>query len=150
MASEEPESFHWHYPDLDGKNFKFHGRTLLITVILFTTLLFITFLCIYARWVCRYRQLAVASTHVDLNPAMGAPLAAAGLDPAAIESLPVYVHRSSADEADCSICLSKFEEEEKIKGVFGGVCSVNLREKGEGKGGFWRFEKKKEKQDGEE
>ncbi|XP_077212823.1 RING-H2 finger protein ATL66-like [Tasmannia lanceolata] len=115
MASQDVQPFHWHYTELDDKRFEVHGHTLQLIVILFAILLLFTFLCLYARWVCRYRQLAAARTRVNQNPLPERRSESSGLDPATIESLPVQLHRSSAEEVQCSICLSNFIEEEKVK-----------------------------------
>ncbi|KAG9453539.1 hypothetical protein H6P81_006443 [Aristolochia fimbriata] len=124
MASQDSQPFHWHYGELDDKNFQIHGKGLLLIVILFAVLLFFTLLCLYAKWVCRYRRQlspgAAAGGHQP-NPNLQAGVPPshhrAGLDPAVIGRIPVQLHAASpAEEAvQCSICLSNFVEGEKVK-----------------------------------
>ncbi|XP_068667750.1 RING-H2 finger protein ATL66-like [Aristolochia californica] len=119
MASQDSQPFHWHYGELDDKNFQIHGKGLLLIVVLFAVLLFFTLLCLYARWVCRYRRqlspgpLADGHHHATNIPPLHQRT---GLDPAAISSIPVLLHVTSpADDVQCSICLSNFVEGEKVK-----------------------------------
>ncbi|XP_068644883.1 RING-H2 finger protein ATL66-like [Aristolochia californica] len=119
MASQDPQPFHWHYGELDDKNFQIHGKRLLLILILFAVLLFLTLLCLYARWVCRYRRLLsrgpLAHDH-QLPTNIPPPLQRTGLDPVVIGSIPVQLHVASpADDVQCSICLSNFVEGEKVK-----------------------------------
>ncbi|KAJ4970973.1 hypothetical protein NE237_004072 [Protea cynaroides] len=121
MAAQT-QPFHWHYDELDDKNFQIHGRTLLLTVILFSLFLLFTLLCLYARWVCRYRQRPATANDPALSASTTLPATQSGrslgLDPAIIDSLPITLHRSSttpADETQCSICITIFEDQEKVK-----------------------------------
>ncbi|KAK9159137.1 hypothetical protein Scep_005711 [Stephania cephalantha] len=119
MASSSQDSqeqpFHWHYSGFEDKSFHFHGRALLLIIILFSLLILFTLLCLYARWVCRYsdHQPAASTTNAAAPP----DGTAAGLDHATINSFPTLLHCSSSDEtaAQCSICLSSFRDEEKVK-----------------------------------
>ncbi|KAD7480243.1 hypothetical protein R6Q59_009013 [Mikania micrantha] len=123
MTTPDSQSFQWRYDDLDDKNFQIHGRTLFFIIVLFSVILLITLLFLYARWICRSSfsasSAAVAdttalSTHVHpFSPPKG-------LDAAAIDSLPITLHRVStssatACESECCICLGVFEEGEKVK-----------------------------------
>ncbi|XP_058110320.1 RING-H2 finger protein ATL66-like [Magnolia sinica] len=114
MNSPDNHPFHWHYAELDDKNFQIHGQSLLLLLILFSILLLFTLICLYTRWACRYRQSTAAAAQQQQQQGLQM-VRPVGLDRATIESLPVYLHRSSASEAQCSICLSSFQEEEKVK-----------------------------------
>ncbi|OUZ99133.1 zinc finger protein [Macleaya cordata] len=130
MASSHEDShrFHWHYAELDDKNFQVHGRSLLFIIILFSLLLLLTFLCLYARWLYRFHRRSsslptfmatTTTTTTDMNPPPGG-LPPLGLDPATINSFPIILYRSSTDPnsdetQSCSICLSTLQDEEKVK-----------------------------------
>ncbi|KAJ9160358.1 hypothetical protein P3X46_025766 [Hevea brasiliensis] len=127
MSSQDSQPFHWHFSaDLNDNDFVIHGQTLfLIIIILFSLLVLITTLFLYARCVCRYRQ-----QHFPNNPPLHAPpLRSQGLHPTIIKSLPVTLHQSSSSslcggnrgnsnvvvEAECCICLGVFEDGDKVK-----------------------------------
>ena len=115
MGPQEPgQRFHWHYNELDDKNFQLHGRgSILVAVIAFSVLLFFTLLCLYMRWTWRYhRQESVIS--LDLAEHRSAAIASGGLDQAAIDAIPVLVV-GSGDESQCSICLSNVAAGQKVK-----------------------------------
>ncbi|RWR81340.1 RING-H2 finger protein ATL66-like protein [Cinnamomum micranthum f. kanehirae] len=115
MASQDSQPFHWHYGELNDKNFQLHGRGLLLLIILFSICLVFTLICLYAKWMCRYRQLAASGTG---SPQLHLPSRAqsTGLDPLAINSLPIHLHHSpAAGEVQCCICLSSFQKGEKVK-----------------------------------
>ncbi|KAJ4970101.1 hypothetical protein NE237_003200 [Protea cynaroides] len=120
MATQA-QHFHWHFYEHDNKDFQFHGRTLLF-IIFFTLFLLFTLLCLYARWLYRYHRrsatataaAASASTSHQTTP----PIRSVGLDPATVDSLPIILHHSSissADETQCSICITTFKEQENVK-----------------------------------
>ncbi|KAL6003302.1 hypothetical protein ACLOJK_023525 [Asimina triloba] len=113
MNSQE-NHLHWHYGELDDKNFQLHGQSLLLILILFAILLLFTLLCLYTRWACRYRHSPVPARQARPAAAAAAHHQTVGLDSITIESLPIHLHKSS-NEAQCSICLSSFQEEEKVK-----------------------------------
>ncbi|KAI3839044.1 hypothetical protein MKX03_028682 [Papaver bracteatum] len=120
--------FHWHYADMDDKNFQVHGRSLLFIIIIFSLLLILCLLCLYARWLYRYRRsslsfptttataMATINTTLLPDPPSGDPLS--GLDQDTINSFPVILHHSddpNSAETQCSICLSVLQDEEKVK-----------------------------------
>lgn len=122
MAAQDaqPSSFHWHYPDLEDKNFTLHGTTsVVVLVLVLVLLLFITLSCIYIR---RGRRTSSdSSDYHESGPGAPKPTSPLGLDPKAISSLPVLLHKRTNDsdekepESTCSICLSEFIEGENIK-----------------------------------
>ncbi|KAK8485268.1 hypothetical protein V6N13_062735 [Hibiscus sabdariffa] len=117
MASA-PESdsppFHWHFVDLDDRDFEIHGRTVFFTVVLFAILLIFTLIFIYARWLCgsRHPQEQPTSSHAPLPPPP--PQQPRGLDPDAINALPLTV---ATRGSECCICLGVFEDDEKVKAL---------------------------------
>lgn len=120
MASQEPsQRFHWHYGELDDKNFQLHGRSsILVAVIVFSVLLLFTLLCLYVRWTCRYRRqeaMVSMSDHRSASASGQSTLASSGLDQAAIDALPVRIVSLPADEAQCSICLCNLVVGQKVK-----------------------------------
>ncbi|KAK6943456.1 Zinc finger, RING-type [Dillenia turbinata] len=116
---DSSQAFHWQrYPGYQFKPVRFQGNNLLIIATFFTLILILSLLFLYALYICtcRRRRLAISdsTTHSGLSMA--------GLDPVTISSLPSLVHKSSSssnayasEAADCSICLSVFEEGEKVK-----------------------------------
>ncbi|XP_020113612.1 RING-H2 finger protein ATL66 isoform X1 [Ananas comosus] len=112
MAAQETAGpFHWHYDDLDDKNFAVHGRNLALLLTTFFALLSFTTLCLLFRWACNRRHRTAASLS---DSAMHQRV---GLDPEAIKKIPVKPHRATAteEEAQCPICLSGLDEGEKVK-----------------------------------
>ncbi|KAH6824744.1 hypothetical protein C2S53_010819 [Perilla frutescens var. hirtella] len=75
--------------------------------------LLITFLFVYFLYKCARRR------HSDAGNSNSPPAGAAGLDPATISSLPVTsygsVSKKPSHGAECAICLSMFQEGEKVK-----------------------------------
>ncbi|KAI3986471.1 hypothetical protein MKX01_037753 [Papaver californicum] len=131
MAAQDSEPLHWRYTEIDDRNFEVHGRSLIFILALFAVFILVTLLCIYARWACRYGQIPSTTP----SPAPAANIANAttttqnqrsdsvGLDRVTIDRLPIILHKASIsstckDEAadeQCSICLTMFEDEEKVK-----------------------------------
>ncbi|ERN05219.1 hypothetical protein AMTRI_Chr08g166560 [Amborella trichopoda] len=125
-SSQTTTPLHWHYADLDDSNFEVHGRSLLFVIVLFSVILLFTLICLYARWVYKYtvnrQHSASASPPAAPPPPIPQPSdrpAAAGLNPVAISGLPVSLYKGQAvsppDALQCSICLSAFVEDEKVK-----------------------------------
>ncbi|XP_031498346.1 RING-H2 finger protein ATL66 [Nymphaea colorata] len=126
MAANNAESshpFHWHYGDLEDKNFQVHGRSLLLVLIIFSVILICTLLCLYARWAWRYRQLAESSRQQFSisSDALAVQHGKLGLDSVALSLLPVFLYKSPAsirpgcEDPQCAICLSVFREDQKVK-----------------------------------
>ncbi|KAA8534046.1 hypothetical protein F0562_031563 [Nyssa sinensis] len=127
MASQDSQPFRWHYNEFDDRNFQVRGRTLFFIMVLFSIILLLTLLFLYARWVCRVRlspgsRAATSAPHLPLTP----PPPPQGLDLATINCLPITLYRSSStttlDGAECCICLAIFQEGDKI--IILGVESV--------------------------
>ncbi|KAI3748870.1 hypothetical protein L6452_12271 [Arctium lappa] len=115
MSTQDSQTFHWRYDELDDKNFQIRGRTLFFIIVLFAVILLVTILFLYARWICRSSSASSAAVSQHIQRFSGPQ----GLDSAAIDSLPITLyHRpstSSTDSSECCICLGVFEEGEKVK-----------------------------------
>ncbi|XP_057803407.1 RING-H2 finger protein ATL40-like [Salvia miltiorrhiza] len=105
MASQNFEPIH--FPDLRDK-IDTKKNPLLGSLFLFFVF-FITFLFVYFIYVCaRRRHDAAASPDSNAPPP--------GLDPATISSLPVSSYgKKPSHGAECAICLSLFQECDKVK-----------------------------------
>ncbi|PSS32525.1 RING-H2 finger protein [Actinidia chinensis var. chinensis] len=113
MASQDSQSFHWHYIEFDDRNFQIGGRTFFFAVVLFAIVLLVTLLFLYIRWARRCSHLHSAA-HLPHGP-LPQPQ---GLDPSTINSFSIVLHNSSAtriDESECCICLGVFTDGEKVK-----------------------------------
>lgn len=113
MAAQETAGpFHWHYDDLDDKNFAVHGHNLALLLATFFVLLSFTAFCLLFRWACNRRRRRTAASLSD-----SAMHQRGGLDPEAIKKIPVKPHRATAtgEEAQCPICLSGLDDGEKVK-----------------------------------
>ncbi|KAL3653462.1 hypothetical protein CASFOL_003143 [Castilleja foliolosa] len=125
MSSYKPDSstsqpFRWHYAELDDGDFQVRGRTLFFIAALFSAVILIVFLFLYARWVCRfgpYPHPPPPPLQIDSSAAARPPHAPRrGLDAATINSLPIVLHKSSVPgESECCICLGIFGDGEKVK-----------------------------------
>ncbi|KAI3809154.1 hypothetical protein L1987_25124 [Smallanthus sonchifolius] len=123
MTTQDSQTFHWRYDELDDKNFQIRGRTLFFIIVLFSVVILITLIFLYARWIWRFSSsasAAVADT-TTLSP-QGQPFSRPqGLDSAVIDSLPITLHHrpstssATGSESECCICLGVFEEGEKVK-----------------------------------
>ncbi|GLT78923.1 hypothetical protein SLA2020_504410 [Shorea laevis] len=113
-SEEESEPFHWHFPELEDIHFEIHGKTLCYFIALFTVVLLLSLLVIYWRWLRRCSlDNPTATSHAPTPPHPPQPR---GLDQAAIRSLPVtLVTNTAVPDTDCSICLVKFEDGDKVK-----------------------------------
>ncbi|KAG6436594.1 hypothetical protein SASPL_101495 [Salvia splendens] len=109
MTSSEPEPsmqpFKWHYAEFDDSSFQIRGRTLFLIVVLFSVILLVGLLFLYARWVCRFDPPPPPSVQLPLPPRLG-------LDAAAIAGLPIVLHKA---EGECCICLGIFGDGDKVK-----------------------------------
>ncbi|KAF7816498.1 RING-H2 finger protein ATL66-like [Senna tora] len=123
MTSQDAQGFTWHYMELDDRNLEIRGRTFFIIIVLFSIVLLVTLLFLYARWIWRYR--GHIPTSYTPNQARHAPPPPPpqqeGLDPASIKKLPIILHQTPSDpnckleETECCICLSAFKDGEKLK-----------------------------------
>ncbi|KAI9156162.1 hypothetical protein LWI28_001510 [Acer negundo] len=131
-SSQDSQPFHWRYTELEDRNFQIRGHALFFTVVLFGIVLLVTLLFLYTR--CRFsHQLSSSSSssatsqqpHArPLRPLPGE----SGLDPTAIDTLPVTLFRSmppnltaatekkrGGEGNECCICLGEFEDGDKVK-----------------------------------
>ncbi|KAL8050164.1 hypothetical protein ABFX02_06G065800 [Erythranthe guttata] len=130
MAYEQETSqpFRWHYAEFDDSNFQIRGRTLFFILVLFSVIILVALLFLYARWVCRSGPPPplTTSTSAAHLAAHAPPSRLRGLDPSAINSLPIVLHRINPapggggggdyfTEAECCICLGIFVDGEKVK-----------------------------------
>jgi hypothetical protein len=148
MAAQE--ALRWRYGDVDDSNFTVRGRGVPVLVALFGVLVCFVAVCLYLRWAChryyhndrsRRGDSAALPTYwasspgSSSSPAAPPPLGStasvpAGLDDAAIASLPVTLYRrpagfgagagAAADDDDaaaqcCPICLGELVEGDKVK-----------------------------------
>ncbi|XP_034704273.1 RING-H2 finger protein ATL66-like [Vitis riparia] len=116
MSSQDTSHLRWRYTEFDDQRFEIRGRTLFFIIVLFSFILIITLLFLYARWVCRYNR-QVPATSVRPAPTPPPPQ---GLDPAIISSLPIVLHQQSPTPAgssieDCCICLVEEEAYEEVE-----------------------------------
>ncbi|XVE69450.1 hypothetical protein DITRI_Ditri09bG0153200 [Diplodiscus trichospermus] len=114
MASaQDSQPFHWHYADLEDREFQIRGRTLFFISVLFIIVLIFTLIFVYARWLCNfYRDTVSQTVHAPPPP----PPQPRGLDPVTINALPVTMAtHGKVLESECCICLGVFEDGEKVK-----------------------------------
>lgn len=117
MASEETPPFQWHFTELSEADLHLNDRGLFLLLIFFSLIILITTLSLYAHWLCRYRHLSNTTTTTET---IAPQSLSSGLEPEIINSLPIIlVTKNVANgviiEAECSICLGLFEDEEKVK-----------------------------------
>ncbi|KAF6134418.1 hypothetical protein GIB67_014298 [Kingdonia uniflora] len=112
-------SFPCHYPaDLHDKDFEIHGRTLAVIIVVLCLIVCFGLFAFFTRWNCRDSRLPVTTRTITGSQPGTALVISGSLDPATISSIPVLLHRTSTtglDEAQCSICLTSFIENEKLK-----------------------------------
>ncbi|KAK1421347.1 hypothetical protein QVD17_23602 [Tagetes erecta] len=121
MTTQDSQSFHWHYDELDDKNFQIRGRTLFFIIVLFSVVIFISLIFLLTRWMCRKPSSASSAAVVaDTTGLQGHAFEIThGLAKAVIDSLEITLHHrpstSTAGDSECCICLGVFEEGEKVK-----------------------------------
>ncbi|KAL2541778.1 RING-H2 finger protein ATL66 [Abeliophyllum distichum] len=123
--SSPTEPFRWHYAEFDDSNFQIRGRTLFFILVLFSIILLVTLLFLYARWVCRHRPPPPPSvSHFVQTPPPPSPPPnppQQGLDSAAINNLPIVSYRGSGSssgnfvDSECCICLGIFQDGDEVK-----------------------------------
>ncbi|KAK2972478.1 hypothetical protein RJ640_013391 [Escallonia rubra] len=117
MLSQGSQPLHWHfaYASLEDWNFQIHGQTLFFIVVVFSIILLIDILILYARWIYSFRPL-LANVTSTLHHA--SPSQPHGLNVATINNLPIMLHpilgRDKVSEAECCICLGMFQVGEEI------------------------------------
>ncbi|KAL3834824.1 hypothetical protein ACJIZ3_009560 [Penstemon smallii] len=111
QSESSHQGFRWNYDEFDDSNFEIHGRTLFFIIALFSVILLVTLLFLYARWVCRFSSSSAPPRGV--HP----PLRARGLDSATINNLQIVLYKASGNfsEAECCICLGIFGDKEEVK-----------------------------------
>ncbi|KAG5238583.1 hypothetical protein OIU78_008279 [Salix suchowensis] len=118
----------WHFSfELNTTGFHIDNRGLFLLLFVCSSVVLITAFFLCAQWIChRYRRLSNASS----APATIAPVQQAtslGLHQAIINVMPIIIFMTTnvandvIVETECSICLSLFEDEEKVKVL--AVCS---------------------------
>ncbi|KAL2484865.1 RING-H2 finger protein ATL32 [Abeliophyllum distichum] len=119
MATQNFEPIH--FTDIKDK---IDDKSPLLGALFLFLLFFITFLFVYFLYVCTHRRSGSGST---TQPDQGSlarsrSRSPAGLDAVTISSLPMFSYGSSANnyknsspESECAICLSMFQQEEKVK-----------------------------------
>ncbi|KAM0995933.1 hypothetical protein ACFX13_006059 [Malus domestica] len=127
MASEKSPLFEWHFSDLNHSNFHIDSRGLLLVLFFFSLIFIITTLSFYARWACIRGRLSTTTSRATNIASLPQVHQSLGLDAAAIDNLPVVLHRSvvianpsivldvETIDIECCICLGVFEGEEKVK-----------------------------------
>ncbi|KAJ4836791.1 hypothetical protein Tsubulata_029977 [Turnera subulata] len=123
-SDQQPSSFfHWEFAE-NFKTTEFHlnGRVVFLLLIFFAFIVVITSLFLYVHCLCRDGRLAVQSSSSSGADTIAPPQATSlGLDPAIIDSLPIILVTKNVEngdviiETECSICLSLFEDQEKVK-----------------------------------
>lgn len=122
MASQQDaQVFNWHYTELEDQNLEVRGRKFFFIIVLFGIVLLVTILFLCARWICRYRNHLPTSYHSS-QVRHAPPPPPQGLDLDSIKKLPIILHQAPSSESDCAleeteccICLSAFEDGEKLK-----------------------------------
>ncbi|XP_062108711.1 RING-H2 finger protein ATL2 [Humulus lupulus] len=120
----DPNNFYTSY----DKNYALSGKIMLSAiVILFFVVILMVCLHLYARWyLLRARRRNMRRNRnrrnqlvFHMDPATAATAAPRGLDPAVLNSLPVFVYSAkthpdsdSNPTMECAVCLSEFEENE--------------------------------------
>lgn len=118
---QDAQVFNWHYTELDNHNLEVRSRKVLFIIFLFCLILIMILLFLCARWICRYRdRLPVTFHSSQVRHAPSPP--SQGLDLDAIKKLPIILHQVPSEDEDCAleeteccICLSEFEDGEKLK-----------------------------------
>ncbi|KAL7133984.1 hypothetical protein ABFS83_12G175900 [Erythranthe nasuta] len=112
MASENFEALH--FTELKDK---IDGKSPLLGALFLFFFFFFTFFSLYFLYICTHHQ-----TPPNSNTPPAPPPRTAGLDPATIGSLPIFSYGSTScckkpipEPADCAICLSMFQEGDKVK-----------------------------------
>lgn len=123
QQQESSQAFRWHYAEFDDSEFQIRGRTLFFIFVLFSVVILVALLFLYARWVCRFGPPPPPAAVQQL--AHAPPDRPRGLDPATINSFPIVLHKSSASgagdgtdgvsETECCICLGIFDDGDKVK-----------------------------------
>ncbi|KAM1494759.1 hypothetical protein ACFX15_028658 [Malus domestica] len=126
MASENSQLFERHFSDLNYSDFHTYSQGHLL-VLFFSLIFIIATLFFYAHWACIKGRLSTATASATNIASLPQVHQSLGLDAAAIDSLPVILHRSvvianpstvldvEAIGIEFCICLGFFEREEKVK-----------------------------------
>ncbi|XP_009595337.1 RING-H2 finger protein ATL2-like [Nicotiana tabacum] len=127
MDNDNPSMLHDPLIDSSSKGYALSGKIMLSAiVVLFTVVVFMVGLHLYARWyllrqrrheILRRRRIHHRRTHIVFyvdNPTSGLSDANRGLEPSVLNSLPAFVYSSKThpEQLECAVCLSEFEENE--------------------------------------
>ena len=128
MSSPDAQVLNWHYTELGDRDFTIRGRTLFFVSVLFSIILLVALLFLYARWILRYQgQLPsnFGASQARRAPPPPPPPPSQGLDPVSIRKLPTILHQKPSDpkfaleDTECCICLGSFKDGEKLKVLAG-------------------------------
>lgn len=118
VSSQDSQPFHWHYAELEDRDFQIRGRTLFFVIVLFAIVLIFTLIFVYARWLCSSHRDGTPSDPTTSHAPPPPPPQPRGLDPATINALPItMVTRGIRGPlySECCICLGVFEDGDKVK-----------------------------------
>ncbi|XP_057953489.1 RING-H2 finger protein ATL39-like [Malania oleifera] len=126
-STQNPQPVRWEFTEAIYGFGQFQGHGFILVLAFFFLVFLLTLLFLYLHWVCRSRThlpVTAAAVVFPSEARSSAALPAApslGLDAASIGRLPVLVHCSAkgcgggGGSTECCICLSVFQEEEKVK-----------------------------------
>lgn len=99
---------------LEDSNFKIHGHVYLFVIIFISLVIFFAILFLFVRWTCKYRR-SLTTPIANANTTTS-NTESCGLEAIVIDKLPICLHHGSVDEeVQCSVCLSAFQDQEKVK-----------------------------------
>lgn len=118
MSNQDSETFNWRFDTAldDDQTLQIRGRKLFFFVVLITIILLFTTLFLCARWIFRNSNLPRRAP----SQVSSSSLPSQGLDADDIKKLPIILHqsegpKSALEETECCICLSAFNDGEKLK-----------------------------------
>ncbi|KAK9280027.1 hypothetical protein L1049_013712 [Liquidambar formosana] len=126
MSSQNSKPLSCNFSQFNHNFIKFQNRGILLLLIFFSLVILIILFFLFARWIHHRRHLPTNAAAVfSSEPHATVVARPLGLDAATIRSLPISLHRSLdscssnntlvEEEIECSICLTLFQGEEKVK-----------------------------------